>query len=192
MSGGGGHTSRATGRLILVVGPSGAGKDSLIQHARQELAADARFDFPRRIVTRPASDAENNIEVDGATFADLSAKGAFLASWDAHGLHYAIPADVEVELAAGRQVICNVSRTVVRDLKARCRNVLVIEVTAPPAILAMRLIARGRAADGDAGGRLARSARLLASEPADVTILNDGPLQVACDTFMKALLPEPA
>ena len=56
------------GRLVLVVGPSGAGKDTLIAAVRQRLAADEAFLFPRRIVTRPSSAAEDNVEADEATF----------------------------------------------------------------------------------------------------------------------------
>lgn len=177
----------AAGRLILVVGPSGAGKDSLIRHARQELAHDPRFVFPRRVVTRPPSAAEDNLEVGRERFAELAKAGAFLASWEAHGLSYGIPAEIADDLAAGRRAVCNVSRTVVGELRRRCPDVLAVEVTAPSRILAERLAARGRSADGPTGERLARSARIDVSEPPDVTVVNDGPLDVACRSFMDAL-----
>jgi ribose 1,5-bisphosphokinase len=73
------------GCLVLVVGPSGAGKDTLIRLARTALAGDARYVFPRRLVTRPPSADEDNAEIDEAAFAEGQAAGRFTLSWRAHG-----------------------------------------------------------------------------------------------------------
>ena len=43
----------ASGNFFFVVGPSGAGKDSLIDGARQQLDP-AQFIFAKRTITRPA------------------------------------------------------------------------------------------------------------------------------------------
>ena len=64
------------GCLVLVVGPSGAGKDTLIRLARAALAGDPRYVFPRRLVTRPPSADEDNDQIDEAAFADLQAQAA--------------------------------------------------------------------------------------------------------------------
>ncbi|SDO11986.1 ribose 1,5-bisphosphokinase [Methylobacterium phyllostachyos] len=158
------------GCLVLVVGPSGAGKDTLIRLARAALADDSRYVFPRRLVTRPPSADEDNDEIDAAAFAAGCAAGRFTLHWHAHGLGYAIPAEAGRLAAAGHVVVCNVSRRVVAQARAAGRPVSVVEITAPPAILMRRLAARGRAEDGDLAARLAREVAV----EADLRILNVG------------------
>lgn len=177
------------GRLVLVVGPSGAGKDTLIRAARSALADDPGYLFPRRIVTRPPSDAEDNVATDPETFAQIAAAGGLTVSWQAHGLAYGLPAEIDLAVAEGRTVVCNVSRTVVDGLRARYETVLVVEVTAPPDLLAERLRARGRTVDGDLGQRLRRSDEVPETRP-DVRVVNAGPVADACQRFVAALQGE--
>jgi ribose 1,5-bisphosphokinase len=174
--------SVSRGTLFLIVGPSGAGKDSLIQAARGAL--DARFVFPRRVITRPAGDGtEDHVALDGDTFAHHERTGAFALSWQAHGHSYGVPASIGADLAAGRHVVVNVSRAVVEAAKARFKPTRVIEVTAPPHLRAERLRKRGREAGGALDARLARER----SVTADVTIVNDGALETAVTAFQSAL-----
>ncbi len=174
------------GRLVLVVGPSGSGKDTLIRRARAVLASDPAYVFPRRVVTRPPSEAEDNLPADEARFRDMEAAGAFAVTWEAHGLSYGLPKTIDPCLAEGRCVVCNVSRTVVEPLRSRYASVKVIEVTAPLAVLASRLSARGRPEDGDPARRLARS-NGMADSRADVSIVNAGDLDSAVLAFVAAL-----
>jgi phosphonate metabolism protein PhnN/1,5-bisphosphokinase (PRPP-forming) len=180
------------GRLILVVGPSGAGKDSLIDAARRALADRPRFVFPRRIVTRPSDPGSEAHDTLGEEdFARQRDAGAFFLHWGAHGLHYALPGSIAGDLAAGRTVVANVSRAVIDEARGKHPATTVVVVTAPPAVLAERLAARGREDAAAVEGRLARAAeRPSGTHPGDpgvVTVMNDGPLAVAVERFLKVL-----
>lgn len=90
------------GRLVLVVGPSGAGKDTLMRLAQEQLRDDRRFIFVRRVITRKADAAlEDHDTMSEAAFAAAEAAGAFMLSWRAHGLGYGLPRSVADEIAAG-------------------------------------------------------------------------------------------
>jgi ribose 1,5-bisphosphokinase len=161
------------GALVLVVGPSGAGKDTLIALARALCVDDPRIVFPRRIVTRAASAAEDHDSVTPPQFDAAAGQGAYAFWWEAHGLKYALSAAIDTELRAGRTVICNVSRAVVRELRARYARVTVVLVTAPKEILLARLAGRGREGGGDVVERLDRAVPAADFAP-DIVIENMG------------------
>ena len=169
--------------LVLVVGPSGAGKDTVLGIARQSLAKDPKFRFVRRVITRPADpDGENHESVSEATFAQR----VFALSWQAHGLHYGIPLDTTDDLAQGIVVVANVSRGVIAEAANRF-PIQVIEVTAPPEILARRLADRGRETATDIAERLARAVPIPPHVTVD-TITNDKTPDHAADQFVAALI----
>jgi ribose 1,5-bisphosphokinase len=161
------------GRLVLVVGPSGAGKDTLLRLAQAACADDRDVVFPRRIVTRASSADEDNIAMSPEDFSRARDHGDFAVHWDAHGHSYALPLAINDDISAGRAVVVNVSRTVISALRQAYANVIVVAITAPPDVLAQRLAARARNSDGNIADRLARSVN-DASVNADVTILNAG------------------
>lgn len=161
------------GRLVLVVGPSGAGKDTLLRLAQAACADDHDIVFPRRVVTRASSADEDNIALSPDEFARARDHGDFAVHWDAHGHSYALPLEINDDIRAGRVVVANVSRTVIAALRGTYANVVVVAITAPPDVLAQRLAARARHSDGNIADRLARSVD-DASANADVTILNAG------------------
>jgi ribose 1,5-bisphosphokinase PhnN len=107
------------GCLVLVVGPSGAGKDALLSGARRRLAANKRFLFPRRVVTRPAHAAEDHIPTTARAFSETARRGGFALSWQAHDTFYGILIEVDDQIRTGRIVVANVSRTIVSDAKCR-------------------------------------------------------------------------
>ncbi len=174
------------GRLILVVGPSGAGKDTLIDLARMACRDDATVVFAQRVVTRQASEAENNIQVSAEAFAAACATGDYAIWWEAHGLQYALPSAINDDIRTGRSVVANVSRSVVGSLRSIYANVVVVEITAPAEVLAQRLAARGRSSDGPVEQRLKRAS---ASVTADVTIDNVGRADLNARTLIEVIWP---
>ena len=105
--------------LVGVVGPSGAGKDTLMDGARAALAGDVRFVFARRVITRPAeAGGEDHLPATAADFARMREQGDFALWWNAHGLSYGIPARIAAEVGQGRVVVANLSRGVLAEAAA--------------------------------------------------------------------------
>jgi ribose 1,5-bisphosphokinase len=176
------------GRLVLVVGPSGAGKDTLIASARARLAGDATVVFPRRAVTRPAAtDAEDYESLTVEAFEARLRAGGFAFWWEAHGLRYGVPAGVKADLESGRTVVCNVSRRIIEMLRVRYSGCVVVLVTAPKAELVARLTERGRESQGDVAKRIGRADAGLADLAPDVTIQNVGPTDAGAELLLRVL-----
>lgn len=169
--------------LVVVVGPSGAGKDTLMALARTALAGDDRFVFARREITRPQdAGGEDHIAVTLEEFAARRAAGAYALCWEAHGLSYGIPATA---IAPGRVTIANISRGRIAEAAAKFPT-MVLEITAPPAVLAARLAARGRETTADIAARLAREVPLPPGV-AVTRVMNDGTPQQGAGAIVAAL-----
>lgn len=177
-----------SGRLVLVVGPSGAGKDSVLRGAAVELAGDPRFVFPRRVVTRRAeAGAEDHDTMGEADFEQAVAGGAFALWWRAHGLAYGIGREIENHLAVGRVVALNVSRAVLAEAVDRFPHVTIAEVTAPPELCVQRIMARKRESAEEAPRRVAHAFPAFPAGVPAVQIDNSGKLRRAVVAF-RALL----
>lgn len=145
------------GTLILVVGPSGAGKDTLIEAARQYFRGDARVQFPLRVITRGAQVGERHIPLSERDFLESENQGCFCLTWRAHGLSYGIPVETLDALAAGGAIVVNVSRQKIAEARSMWADTRVMHVTANPQTLWSRLIARGRETGLQAEERLWRA-----------------------------------
>jgi ribose 1,5-bisphosphokinase len=163
------NTAIGPGKLVLVVGPSGAGKDTLLGLARAACADDPAIAFVRRVVTREASSAEDNEQISVDAFREACARNAFAIHWEAHGHAYGLPRSIDDDIRAGRTVVANVSRTVIPSLRHAYANVVVVSITAPADVLAAWLAMRKRGSDGNITERLTR--RVEDAEP-DATIVN--------------------
>jgi ribose 1,5-bisphosphokinase len=177
------------GRLVLVVGPSGAGKDTLLNLARAYCGGERTIVFPRRIVTREATSSEDNRQLDSESFRAALTRGEFAVHWEAHDHCYALPRDVDDDIRAGRIVVANVSRTVVDAMRRGYANV-VVEITAPPEVLAKRLALRARGSDGAIELRLRRNVDAADAAP-DITIVNVGDAELHARQLLAAIKGDP-
>lgn len=175
----------SAGRLVAVVGPSGAGKDTLMA-AACVLRPDLRI--ARRVITRPAdAGGEEHEAVSEEDFARRQAAGDFVLSWQAHGLSYAIPRAVGAELARGHVVLFNGSRGMLAQARAAFPALEVILVTARPGILAARLAGRGREDAADIAARLQRAEYALPDGIAARVVVNEGSVAEGARALLAAL-----
>lgn len=174
------------GRLVYLIGPSGAGKDSLLAYAR---AAERQgIVFAHRYITRPAAaGGENHVELSPADFARRRAAGCFALDWHSHGHDYGLGVELDLWQARGLSVVANGSRRALPAAAARYPDLLPVLLQVAPAVLAERLRRRERASDGDLAGRLAQAEALPVSHPALVVLDNNGPLAVAGAAFVALL-----
>ena len=179
--------------FVGVLGPSGAGKDTVIELAQAALAGNPDVVFVRRVVTRPSDGSEDHLSATPESFALAEASGAFALSWHAHGHDYGLPVGFERDIRGGKVVVANISRSVAALARARYRDARLVHVTAPPDVLAARRAARHRASEAaEVGASRAERVRVdVALGLGDVEIVNDGAREAAgagLIALLKALL----
>lgn len=175
------------GRVIAVVGPSGVGKDSLMAGL---LRLHPALSILRRAITRPPDPGgEDHEPVSIETFLALDRSGAFALSWRAHALHYGIPVAALSPTGTGRDVLVNLSRSVLGTAARRFPRFEVLHLRAEPRVLAARLHRRGREEPASIAARLARDTRPLPEGLRIHEIDNGGALTDAVEAASRALYP---
>ncbi len=176
------------GPLIYVMGPSGAGKDSVLGRARALLPAEAPVVFAHRYITRPADvGGENHVAVSPAEFALRRAHGLFAFHWQAHGNDYGIGREIYAWRKTGLTVVVSGSREHFQKDGGDDPDTHPVLITASPERLAERLAGRGREDSASAARRLDRSDAYDIVDPRLTTIVNDGALEQAARTFVNLL-----
>ena len=154
----------ASGRLIYLIGPSGAGKDTLLWEASRRLSHRGNVRFPRRVITRPRDQRGDDVRelyewADEARFRSREMHGDFLVTWRSHGLAYGLPGSIREDLADRRDVVVNGSRGALDRARAAVERIQPVYIWADANTLAQRLRQRGREDEADIERRIAAMER---------------------------------
>lgn len=181
-------TVQPAGRLVYVMGASGAGKDSIIGYARERHGDLPHVVFAHRYITRPAAaGGENHIELAPAEFLARRNGGCFALSWRSHGNDYGLGCEIDLWMARGFSVVANGSRAHFDQAAARYASLLPILVQVDPGRLDERLKARDREGESGRTARLAQAKSAVPAHPALVTIDNNGLLSTAGEALVAVL-----
>ena len=130
-------TSGVPGPLIVVLGPSGSGKDTLMSYARNAFDENAGVLFVRRAITRPAdAGSEDHLAMTDTQFDEAIDRGAFSLTWAANGLRYGLPRSIEAHLGAGNMAVVNGSRGAWAVIRQVFPSAVAVEIRVEPATLA--------------------------------------------------------
>ena len=177
------------GILVLVVGNSGSGKDSIISEVVKRFPSKLKeIHLTRRYITRSASETENNIATTPETFKEMSLNNKFALEWHIYELDYGVPVDIDDWLQKGHPVIVNVSRTIVKKARSIYRNILVVFVKAPFEITLKRVRKRARESGKLLQERIQRAKDNQTFPDADFIVDNSGELESAIDRFLSYLI----
>jgi len=177
------------GSLILVVGNSGSGKDSIMKGVKNKFASDKRSLYlSQRYITRPSSDTEDNIAISPEEFRKISLKGMFALEWHIYGLDYGIPIEIDDWLEKGDIVLVNVSRSIVKEARDIYQNIKVVFVEVPFDITLKRIKERARESREGLEMRIQRAKKNQTFPDADFIVDNSGDLEDAINKLLDYIL----
>jgi ribose 1,5-bisphosphokinase len=175
--------------LIYTMGPSGAGKDSVLGWLKAHLPPDAAVHFARRCITRQTyAVGEQHEALTGEEFAQAHNASHFGLHWAANGLHYGVrwpelqgPPDTQ-------WIIINGSRAHLPEACQQYPGLVALHIGASPEVLHTRLLARGRETSAEVQARLTRMPPLFCPQGTKLLeIHNNTRLQDAGHQLLLAL-----
>ncbi|WP_321911510.1 phosphonate metabolism protein/1,5-bisphosphokinase (PRPP-forming) PhnN [Paraburkholderia sp. J11-2] len=173
------------GGLIYVMGPSGAGKDTLLRYARERLSGQDVV-FAHRYITREDSGGENHVALTETEFEARSQRGLFALQWRSHALHYGVGVEIDQWMALGCTVVVNGSRAYAGEAFERYPRMTLVHIEAAQHVLAARLASRARETPEQVAARLARRAPFeVPAGAAFARIDNSGHLEEAGEAFVE-------
>ena len=176
------------GCLVVILGPSGSGKDSLLSHAREQLGTRRDIRFIRRAITRPAhEESEDFLSLTEEAFEASAQSGRFCFHWRANGLRYGLPDSMKGFIADGGLAVVNGSRAAYPEMGAIFPCLRSVLVRVDGSVLRERLRLRGREDVAEIEARITRAEAYLDAIEPDAVIDNSGPLEASGDAFVAYL-----
>ena len=176
-------------KLLYFMGPSGAGKDSLLDWLRQHLPEGLPVQWARRTISRPAAPGgEAHESTTPDAHAALHTAGAFALHWEANGLAYGVRHGEMAPLGQGRWLLVNGSRAYLPEALARYPALVAVHITASPQVLRQRILSRGRESAEQAEQRVLRALQFQApAGTAGIEVRNDTNLDDAGRRLLQSL-----
>ena len=176
--------------LFYIIGASGAGKDSLMNHCRGQINGALPIVFAHRYITRPANaGAENHVSLTNEEFQLRLQHGLFALHWESHGLYYGIGIEINTWLQKGLSVIINGSREYLNTAIEKYPAIQPILITADTDLIKTRLNSRGREDDKSIAERLARNEQMSMADVEIIRIQNNGTIDDAAIQLLDFILP---
>ncbi len=166
--------------IILIVGPSGSGKDTLLRTAREYFREYKRVNFCRRYITRPPDENEDNFFVCKKGFEVLKSANFFAIYWEAYNYFYGIPS---YEIKEGHCNFISVSRSVIKEIEKKYPRVITLYIHAEKEEVKKRLLKRRREPQKIIQERLKRySIKVVASNK--IIFINQGEIAKVKEKFI--------
>ena len=178
------------GNLFYIIGGSGAGKDSLIDYAKNHLSDNSSIEFVRRYVTRPSNaGGENHFALTKEDFLQYKDKEYFVMDWFSHNTYYGIGTEINCWLSKSISVVMNGSRAYLSEAINKYPDIIPILISVDPLILSERLCSRGRESYDEIQKRIAQAVELesTAEHPNMITIENNASLEEAGDHLLSVI-----
>ena len=178
--------------VVVLSGPSGAGKDSVLAAAARRDDRLARVVTAKTRAPRPGErDGVHHLFLSDQQFDDLLARDGFLEHATVYGHRSGVPRDqVERLLAAGKTVVLRTDVQGARTLRAKIPAALLIFLTVPDLDDLERRL-RARATEDEAAMR--RRLTIAGAEMAEaggfdhVIVNDDGGLDAAAEELLAAI-----
>ena len=183
------YKKKFPGLLILVVGNSGSGKDSIMKGIKERYPSDLKMvHLTQRYITRPSSDTEDNISITPEEFREMSTRDKFALEWHIYGLDYGVPIEIDDWLKKGHPVLVNVSRSIVKKAREIYQNIIVVFIEVPFEVTFKRVKERARESGKRLEDRIERAKKNQKFSEADFVVDNSGTLENAINQFLEYLV----
>jgi ribose 1,5-bisphosphokinase len=167
-------------KLFYIIGPSGAGKDTLINYARKMINGSENVIFAHRYITRPPyTGNENHICLSNEEFQHRVNANLFAMHWESHGNFYGIGREIDSWMESGFNVVVNGSRQYLPVARQICPDMDVILVIASEEIINQRLANRGREEAEEIKKRVARTSEISADLENCIKLQNESAIEDA-------------